>query len=283
MAELCNILSVDVEDWFQSEGYAASIPRSKWDDCEWRVEENVDRLLGLFSEKKVTATFFVLGCVAERFPSMVRRIGDSGHEIASHGWSHTPLWHLSRDAFSHEVRKSKRVLEEISGSEIFGYRAPTFSMVDRTLWAFEVLEESGYFYDSSIFPVRHDRYGIVGAPLEIHRRPNKIWEIPLSVLEVGGVRLPVAGGGYFRLYPPCITHYAIRQMNIVGRPAVVYLHPWEFDPGQPRVPGVGLVATFRHHVGIGRNLEKVAQLLDAFAFAPAKDVLDRKMPVAIPA
>jgi len=277
VTELCNILTVDVEDWFQSEGYAAAIPQAKWDDCELRVQANVDRLLELFSEKNASATFFVLGWVAERLPDMVRRIAGEGHEIASHGWSHTPLWRLSRDEFADEVRRSKQLLEELSGYSISGFLVTTSATTEKTLWGIDVLEENGYLYDSSIFPVYHDRYGIPSAPLEIHRRSNLIWEIPLSVLDIGSLRLPVAGGGYFRLYPSVMTLHAIRKMNFLGRPAVVYVHPWEFDPGQPKVPGMGLVATFRHHVGIARNLRKLAKLLDTFPFAPARDVLREQM------
>ena len=269
------MLSVDVEDWFQVENYAHAIPRHEWPRCELRVADNVRRLLDLFALADARATFFVLGWVAERLPDLVRDIARAGHEVASHGWSHTPLWTLSQDAFLDEVSRSRVLLEQLSGQPVLGYRAPTFSVTKRTLWALRVLGRAGYRYDSSIFPVHHDRYGIPEAPTGIHRRAEGIWEVPLSVLELPAARLPVAGGGYFRLYPLWLTRWAIRRLERAGRPAVVYLHPWEFDTGQPRVRGVGPLRTFRHRVGIGRNARKLARLLREFRFAPVRTVLEQ--------
>jgi polysaccharide deacetylase family protein (PEP-CTERM system associated) len=269
------VLSIDVEDWFQVENYAHTIPREQWPRCELRVANNVRRLLDLLTAADVRATFFVLGWVAERLPELVRDIARAGHEVASHGWSHTPIWRLSEAAFADEVSRSRALLEELSGQPVIGYRAPTFSITTSTVWALEVLRRAGYAYDSSIFPVRHDRYGIADAPTTVHRRAGGIWELPLAVLELGGARLPVAGGGYFRLYPLSLTRWAIRRLERAGRPAVVYMHPWEFDPGQPRVRGLGPLRAFRHRVGIGRNARKLVSLLREFRFAPARTVLEQ--------
>jgi len=268
-----NILSVDVEDWFQVENYSRFVSRSTWPELELRVVENVRSLLQLFGRASVRATFFVLGWIAERVPELVREMAEAGHEIASHGWSHTPLWALTPDAFAEEVRSSRALLRDLSGQPVYGYRAPTFSVTERTQWSIRILVDAGYQYDSSIYPVRHDRYGIPAAPLEIHRRAEGIWEIPASVVQLGRLRVPVAGGGYLRLYPRTLTLWAIKRINRSGRPAVVYVHPWEFDPGQPHVPGIGLFREFRHHVGIRRNYRKLAALLSDLPFAPVKEVL----------
>ncbi len=268
-----NILTIDVEDWFQVENYATAISRSRWDHCELRVADNVQRLLNLLAEARTSATFFVLGWVAERLPELVRGIAAEGHEVASHGWSHTPIWSLEPRAFAAEVRASRALLEDLSGKPVLGYRAPTFSVTPDTLWALGELAAAGYVYDSSIFPVRHFRYGIPNAPTAIHRRKEGLWEIPLSVLRLGSTNLPVAGGGYLRLYPTWLTRRAIRQINTAGRPVVVYVHPWEFDPDQPWVAGVSPLRTFRHRVGLADNLRKLGGLLREFPFSTAAAAL----------
>lgn len=268
-------LSIDVEDWFQVENYAQAVSRAEWPRYELRVGDNVRRLLDLLAAADARATFFVLGWVAERLPDLLRDIACAGHEIASHGWSHTPIWHLSEGAFFDEIMRSRVLLEELSGQAVIGYRAPTFSVTRRTLWALGQLRRAGYRYDSSIFPVHHDVYGIPDAPTDVHRREEGIWEVPLSVIGVFGARLPVAGGGYFRLYPLWLTRWAMRRLERAGRPAVVYLHPWEFDPDQPWVHGVGLVRRFRHRVGIARNARKLASLLREFRFASVRGVLEQ--------
>ena len=267
-----NILTIDVEDWFQVENYAPAIPRSTWAEKELRVRRNVESILDRLAASGTKATFFTLGWIADREGDLIRRIAREGHEIASHGWSHTPIWHLDRDEFREEIRSSRAILQDLSGQPVVGYRAPTFSVTEKTLWALGELAEAGYTFDSSIFPVRHDRYGIPDSPTAIHRRGG-LWEIPLSVYRLGSLNLPVAGGGYFRLYPLALTERAIHRLNASGQPAVVYLHPWEFDPGQPKVAGVGLTATFRHRVGLGRNLAKLSRLLQDFVFGSASEVL----------
>jgi len=268
-----NILSFDVEEWFQVELYSKLISRDDWDSYPLRVPESMAWILEALARNRVQATFFVLGWIAERLPALVKQIADEGHEVASHGWSHAPVWRLSPAEFSDEVRKSRDLLRHLSGQPVVGYRAPTFSITRETMWALPLLAEAGYQYDSSIFPVYHDRYGVPDAPCHIHRCEENIWEIPLSVWQVGKLRVPVAGGGYFRLYPHAVTKRAIRAINAAGRPAVVYLHPWEFDPDQPRVEKVGSLGTLRHRVGLGRSREKLLALMREFLFGTAGEAL----------
>lgn len=268
-----NLLTVDVEDWFQVEAYAKLIDRSSWDHRELRIESNVHLLLDLFDRHQVKATFFILGWVAERLPHLVREIGAAGHEIGSHGWSHQPIWRLTPEEFRDEARRSRALLCDLSGQGVHGYRAPTFSITKPTLWALEQLAAQGYRYDSSIYPIRHDRYGIREAPLHIHWRPEGIWEIPMSVLQFGPLQFPIAGGGYLRLYPRWLTEHGIRSCNAAGRAAVVYVHPWEFDPGQPRVVGARWKTSLRHRVGLRKNLKKLAALLRSFQFGTAQEAI----------
>lgn len=268
-----NILSVDVEDWFQVENYAAAIPRESWDAQQSRVERNCEKILALLDKERVQATFFVLGWIAERAPQLVSAISEMGHEIASHGWSHTPIWNLSRDEFREEINKSRGLLREITGQEVSGYRAPTFSIVQNTLWALEELADAGYNYDSSIFPIRHDRYGIPGAPATIHQVIPGLVEIPPSTVRVGKIRLPVAGGGYLRLYPRRITDLAISRINRLGAPAVVYIHPWEFDSEHQSDIKLGFLTGTRQHIGIAQNLDKLKWLLGRHRFSSVRSFL----------
>jgi polysaccharide deacetylase family protein (PEP-CTERM system associated) len=273
MTPLRNAMTIDVEDWFHVEEFSPIIAPELWGHCELRVAANVEYLLEALDTAHSRATFFVLGWVAERLPEVVKRIAAVGHEIASHGWSHAPIWRLTPGQFFDEVTRSRRLLCELSGQSVLGYRAPTFSVVRETMWALRLLVEAGHRYDSSIFPIRHDLYGIPDAPLQIYRHEAGIWEMPMSVWEVGRLRVPVAGGGYLRLYPRRVTERAIRAINRAGRPAVVYIHPWEFDPDQPRVSGARLLSSLRHYVGIGRNRGKLAWLLREFPFTSANEVL----------
>lgn len=268
-----NVLSIDVEDWFQVESFAGVIAREDWPRFDLRIERNVDVILDALDAAGTRGTFFVLGWVADRLPQVVRRIAAAGHEVGSHGWSHTPVWRLTPQAFTDEVVRSKQLLESLSGQPVLGYRAPTFSVTKDTIWALDALTQAGYIYDSSIFPVHHDRYGIPDAPLGIHRRPEGIWEMPMTVYELGTLRVPVAGGGYFRLYPRQVTAMAIRQNNRRGRPAVVYLHPWEFDPGQPRAEGASRAALWRHRVNLATTRDKLQRLMREFRFGTAAEVL----------
>jgi polysaccharide deacetylase family protein (PEP-CTERM system associated) len=270
---LLHVMSVDVEEYFQSETFARVVPRWEWEGIRTRVEPSVDLLLERFAAARIRATFFVLGWVAERHPDMVRRIAARGHEIASHGWTHAPIHRLQPSEFEDEVVRSRDLLQSLSGQSVIGYRAPTFSVTRNTLWALPILARAGYRYDSSIFPVHHDRYGIPDAPLGAHARDAGLWELPLSVIDRGSFRLPFGGGGYLRMYPYALTRFGLRRLERIGRPGVVYVHPWEFDPGQPVIRRVGFVNTTRHRIGTSANESKLVRLLREFAFAPAREVL----------
>jgi polysaccharide deacetylase family protein (PEP-CTERM system associated) len=272
-----NALTFDVEEYFHAEAFARVLRPEEWPTLESRVTRATERLLDILDRDRVRATFFVLGWVAERHPSLVREIASLGHEIACHGYGHRMIQHLTRQEFELDVTRAKRALEDATGRAVLGYRAPTFSIMRETLWSLDVLAEAGFRYDSSIFPVVHDRYGISDAPRFPHRlrAPNgcEITEFPMSTVEILGRRLPVAGGGYFRLFPYELTRRAITRINARdGRPAMVYLHPWEIDPDQPRLP-VGPLTRFRHLVNVGRTEARLTRLLSDFSFAPAAEVL----------
>lgn len=274
---MINALTFDVEEYFHAEVFAGAVRRGDWSTRESRVVPAVERLLDLLAETGTHATFFVLGWVAERHPHLVRRIQSRDHEVACHGYAHQMISRQSRAEFAADVRQAKAVLEDAGGQPVIGYRAPTFSVVRETLWSLEVLAESGFQYDSSIFPIVHDRYGIPDAPRFPHRRETgsglTIVEFPLSTVAAGRWRFPVAGGGYFRLVPYQVTSWALRQVNEKeGQPAIVYLHPWEMDAGQPRIP-VDRVARWRHSVNTHTTAVKLRRLVREFAFAPVRDVL----------
>ena len=274
---MINALTFDVEEYFHAEVFAGVVRPAEWPRLESRVVGATERILGLLAETGTAATFFVLGWVGERHPKLVRAIQDQGHEVACHGYGHQMITRLDRREFAADVRRAKATLEDTTGQEVIGYRAPTFSVVRETLWSLDVLAELGFRYDSSIFPIVHDRYGIADAPRFPHRRPvgqgSEIAEFPLSTVVGGKWRLPVAGGGYFRLLPYALTAWALRRLNRKERqPAMVYLHPWEIDGGQPRLP-VGRVAQFRHSVNTHSTLAKLSRLLRDFRFAPAREVL----------
>jgi polysaccharide deacetylase family protein (PEP-CTERM system associated) len=271
-----NAMTIDVEDYFHVSIFDGVVPRSRWDTLESRVVANTERILEIFSDNEVTATFFVLGWVAERFPHLVSHIAAMGHEIASHGYGHRLVYDQTRRAFREDVRRSKSLLEDISGGPVIGYRAPSYSITPRSLWALDVLIEEGYRYDTSIFPIRHDRYGIPISPrhpYELRRAAGDIVEAPASTTTVGPMNLPVAGGGYFRILPYGWTHWGIRRINQhEGRPAVFYLHPWEIDPGQPRL-AAGALSRFRHYRNLRHTESRLVRLLSDFAFGPMTQLL----------
>jgi polysaccharide deacetylase family protein (PEP-CTERM system associated) len=275
---MINALTFDVEEYFHAEVFADVVRREEWAGLESRVVRATERILDVLEEGPTTAaTFFVLGWVAARHPELVRMIHARGHEVACHGYSHEMITRQSSTQFAADVLRSKKMLEDTIGTAVIGYRAPTFSVVRETLWSLEVLVESGFRYDSSIFPIVHDRYGIPTAARAPHRlrlaSGSEIAEFPLSTVTVLGWRLPVAGGGYFRLFPYHFTQWAIRRINErEGQPAVVYLHPWEMDPVQPRLPA-GRVGRFRHSVNSGATMDRLRRLICEFRFAPARDVL----------
>jgi polysaccharide deacetylase family protein (PEP-CTERM system associated) len=267
-----NALTVDVEDYFQVSALAPHIDRSRWDAMECRVERNIDRLLALFEQRKARATFFTLGWVAERYPAMVRRIVAGGHALASHGQSHLRASEQERGEFRRDVEGARRQLEDIGGVPVRGYRAPSFSIGHGNLWAFDCLLEAGYAYSSSIYPVRHDHYGMPDAPRFAHRVHNGLLELPITTTRVLSRNLPAGGGGFFRLLPYRASRWAIERVNRVDRQAAIfYFHPWEIDPQQPRIRGVSARTRFRHYLNLDRTEARLARLLSDFRW----DRIDR--------
>lgn len=272
-----NAFSIDVEDYFQVAALAPAISRESWPTREYRVERNTEVLLNLLAERGVRGTFFVLGWVAERSPGLVKRIAAAGHEIACHGFSHQLIYRQTQGEFREETTRAKRFLEDVIGEAVLGYRAASFSITRDSLWALDVLIDLGFEYDSSIFPIHHDRYGIPGASPKIGRvvAPSQrtLVEFPMSAARFFGVQVPVSGGGYFRLLPYWVTRAGLRQINgSAGRPFTFYLHPWEVDPQQPRVK-VGLVSRFRHYNNLHRCEGRLRRVLSDFKFSTMRDVL----------
>ncbi len=264
---IVNGLSVDVEDWFQVGAFENVIARTEWDSLKTRVEDNVYRVIDLFAEADVSATFFTLGWVAKRHPNMIRRIVDAGHEIASHGYDHARVFTFSRREFGEDIRKAREIIEDCAGVRVTGYRAPSFSIDGRTPWAFAELAEQGYAYSSSVAPVVHDHYGWPEAP-RFAFRPlpwSSLVEIPVTTAMLGGRRVAAGGGGFFRVLPYAFSRWAIRQVNRAeGRPAVFYFHPWEVDPAQPRVGHAPLRSRLRHYTGLARMADKLRDLVHEF-------------------
>lgn len=260
-----NALTIDVEDYFQVSAFAPYIRRDDWDTRECRVERNVDRILGLLDEQDTKATFFTLGWVAERYPAMVRRIVDGGHELASHGYGHQRASDLTPQQLYEDVHRAKTILEDIGGQAVLGYRAPSFSIGTANLWALDTLLEAGYRYSSSIYPVKHDHYGMPDAPRFAHEvRPGLI-EVPPTTLRLFDRNLPSSGGGFFRLLPYGVSRWMLQQVNSRdAQAAIFYFHPWEIDEGQPRISGIDAKTRFRHYVNIDRNERKLRRLLRDF-------------------
>ena len=278
MSDASHILSIDVEEYFHVQAAAeGGLSVDDWSSCERRLEGSVGRTLELLAAYDTTATFFVLGWVAEHEAGVVRRIADAGHEIASHGMTHRMLGELTAEQFRSELRDSRRLLEDLSGRAVVGFRAPTFSITNRALWALDVLAEEGFAYDSSIFPVRHDRYGIAGAPRWPHQAigpaGGSILELPPLTARTLGLTVPVGGGGYLRLLPSWTVTRAIRRAEHAGWPAMLYLHPWELDPDQPVLP-MGRLSRFRHRVNLRRTAAKLTGLLSRFRFRAAGELLN---------
>jgi len=271
-----HMLTFDVEEYFHCEAFRGVIGPTRWDRWPSRIEAQTESLLALLAESGVRATFFVLGCVAETRPEIVMDIAAAGHEIACHGESHEMLTRLGPAEFRVETRLAKTRLEDLTGRPVLGYRAATFSLVRETAWAIDILAELGFEYDSSVQPIRHDRYGVPDAPAVVHRAAGPaggtILEIPPMTRRVAGRNLPLGGGGYFRLLPAVLFDQALRWWERKGRSAMLYLHPWEFDADQPVVP-VGALSRFRHRVNLHRTAEKLKSLLAAHRFAPVRDLL----------
>lgn len=265
---IVNALTVDVEDYFQVSAMAPYIPRAHWDQMPCRVERNIEVILRLLSEHHAKATFFTLGWIAERYPSVVRTIVDGGHELASHGYGHHRATDQSHTAFLADVSDAKRILEDISGKAVHGYRAPSFSIGHGNLWAFDCLLEAGYRYSSSVYPVRHDHYGMHDAPrFPFEVRPG-LMEIPVTTSRMMNTNVPTGGGGYFRLLPYQVSKWLIQRVNRLDhKPAMFYFHPWEIDPGQPRVREADARSRFRHYVNLHRNEDKLKRLLSDFRWS----------------
>ena len=268
-----NALSIDVEDYFQVSAFASCIERSRWDSIECRVERNIDCVLALLSEGNAKATFFTLGWIAERYPLLVRRIADAGHELASHGFAHHRASEQERGVFLADIRLAKAILEDISGAEVRGYRAPSFSIGASNPWAFDAIAEAGYRYSSSLYPIRHDHYGVPDAPRFAHEVRPGLLEVPVATVRVLRKNWPAGGGGYFRLLPYLVSRWSIRRINERDRqPAIFYFHPWELDPEQPRVEGIGAKTRFRHYVNLRRMAPRLACLLRDFRWDRADRV-----------
>ena len=263
---IVDALTVDVEDYFQVSALESAVPRSAWDSMECRVEGNVDRLLSLFHEHGARATFFTLGWVAERLPHLVRRIVANGHELASHGYDHQRANRQTSAQFGADIAKAKSILEQVSGVPVQGYRAASFSFDRTNPWVFESLAAAGYRYSSSVYPVRHDHYGMPNAPRFPYRPVgSSLLEIPVSTLRVGGRNLPIGGGGYFRLLPYAVSRLALERFHSrERRPVVFYLHPWEIDPGQRRIEGLEAKSRFRHYVNLRKTEPRLERLLQDF-------------------
>lgn len=275
-ASIVNAMTIDVEDYFQVSAFDDVVRRDEWDSRPSRVVANTTRLLQLFDRHSVKGTFFILGWVADRFPGLVRDIAAAGHEVASHGYGHRIVYTQTPDEFREDVRRAKRTLEDASGEQVAGYRAPSFSITKQSLWALDVLVEEGHRYDASIFPIRHDRYGIPDAPRHRHvltREAGALTEVPGSTVRMGAMNVPVAGGGYFRILPYWWTRWGINRLNRhESQPAVFYLHPWEIDPDQPRLDA-GRLSRFRHYRNLDKAEGRLQRLLTDFQFGRLKDVL----------
>jgi polysaccharide deacetylase family protein (PEP-CTERM system associated) len=260
-------MTIDVEDWFQVQAFAGTISRDRWEGLERRVEANTDRILTMFADAGISATFFTLGWVAERHPALVRRIVAAGHELASHGYWHRLAHEQTPAAFAEDVGSARKLLEDIGGVPVVGYRAPTFSINSRNPWAFDVLTEQGYRYSSSVYPVRHDLYGVPDAPRFPYRPNGVLLEIPMTTVRAAGRNFPCAGGGYFRLLPYVAYRAALQRFNRREHAAgIFYTHPWEIDPGQPRVEAAPRTAKFRHYLNLSLMQSRLVRLLRDFAW-----------------
>ena len=303
---MLNALTIDVEDYFQVHAFSNVIKYENWDNYECRIEDNTWRILeilnelpqtsSLKSQNSVKATFFILGWIAERYPHLIKEISLQGHEIASHGYNHRLIYHQTKEEFKNDIRKSKAILEDITGIEIIGYRAPSYSITNKSQWAFEVLIEEGFKYDSSIFPIRHDFYGMPNAPrfpfivslngnssfefsmLDHDSRPalssKSIIEFPTSTIRILGQNFPISGGGYFRLFPFHFTKRGLMKINREEKkPFIFYIHPWELDSGQPKIRGAGFKSKFRHYDNLDKTEMRFKKLLRNFQFATIREVI----------
>jgi len=268
--QLTNYLTIDVEDYFQVAAFEDIITSAAWSSMECRVERNTASILDILGKQGVRATFFVVGWIAERYPALVREISRQGHEIGCHSYLHRKIYDLTPEEFREDTRRAKNILEDITGRSVPGYRAPSYSITKKSLWALDILEELGFKYDSSIFPIYHDNYGIPDAPRFEYKLPNRaMMEYPISTALLLGRKIPVAGGGYFRLFPYWFTKFALKKINTDERnPFVFYLHPWEIDPDQPRFNHARKLSKFRHYNNLHKTRQRLERLLNDFSFGP---------------
>nr|WP_295129723.1 XrtA system polysaccharide deacetylase [uncultured Roseateles sp.] len=274
-------MTIDVEDYFQVSAFAPYIARSDWDARECRVERNIERILALLDEHQTKATFFTLGWIAERYPQLVRDIVAGGHELASHGYGHQRVSDLTPQSFADDIGRAKKLLEDLGGQAVLGYRAPSFSIGERNLWAFDTLLAQGYRYSSSVYPIQHDHYGMPDSPRFAYPVREGLLEVPVTTLRKFNRNFPSSGGGYFRLLPYALSRWMIRQVNQIDQqPAVFYFHPWEIDTEQPRVDGIDGKTRFRHYVNIPRTHGRIAQLLSDFSWGRMDEIFLAQPPVA---
>lgn len=268
-----NALSFDVEDYFQVTTFEGIVPREDWPGLPSRVEANTRTVLQILAEHELKATFFTLGWIAKRYPQRVREIAEQGHELGSHGYDHALLYGMTPQQFREDLHKAVGLVEDACGRKVLGYRAPTFSITRQTLWAIDCLQEEGLRYDSSIFPVHHDRYGLPDAPRAPYEIATDFWEFPLTTCRILGFNIPASGGGYLRLFPYWFIHWSLQRMNHDGDPGILYLHPWEIDPNQPKI-NAGFLRNLRHRQGLGTAERKLRRLLQDLRWAPVKEVLN---------
>lgn len=269
MASISNYLTIDVEDYFQVSAFEDIIRPEDWGEMEHRVVRNTEKVLALLDQYKTKATFFIVGWVAEKYPHLVQKIHDRGHIIGCHSYWHRKVYNLSPEQFRDDTAHVKAILEEIIGETVLGYRAPSYSITKNSLWALDILKELGFAYDSSVFPIHHDTYGIPDAPRFAYRHTNGLLEYPISTALLFGRKIPVSGGGYFRLFPYWFTRFALKTINQKeGRPFIFYLHPWELDPEQPRIQRAHLLSRFRHYNHLQQTKGRFERLLQEFCFQP---------------
>jgi polysaccharide deacetylase family protein (PEP-CTERM system associated) len=281
---IVNAMTIDVEDYFQVSALAPYIARSEWNARDCRIERNIERILSMLDEGGARATFFALGWIAERYPQTIRRIVDNGHELASHGFAHQRATDQHEEAFAADIRLAKLVLEDIAGVEVKGYRAPSFSIGHDNLWAFDCIERVGYRYSSSVYPIRHDHYGMPDAPRFPHPVRNGLLEVPITTMRLFDRNWPAGGGGYFRLMPYAMSRWLLQRVNEVdGAATIFYFHPWELDADQPRVPGLDAKTRFRHYLNLHRTERRLRRLLSDFEWGRVDDVFltgaERRAPV----
>ena len=273
MPEIANALTVDVEDYFQVSALAPYIARSEWERIPCRVERNTETILELLAQSQAQATFFTLGWIAQRYPGLVRRVVAAGHELASHGYAHLRIHEQTPAEFLQDIRRARSLLEDLAGAEVRGYRAPSFSVGPKTLWAFDCIAQAGYRYSSSVYPVRHDLYGMPKAPRFPYAPRHDLLEIPVTTARYFKRNVPAGGGGFFRLLPYAVSRGLIRKVNRdEQRPAVFYFHPWELDPGQPHVAGTSVKTRFRHYLNLHRTQPRLRRLLRDFRWRSMESV-----------